>query len=197
MAGKCWVCCGVLRREIEKLHQQGDINGSVSFLDSMLHMEPDRLEFILGEIVEKLDSETVVVYGDCSPNMHKFSKKEHVCRVGAMNCAQLLLGKAKYRQLMKEQAFILLPEWVIRWREIFAVELGLNKEVATSLMQENRKILVYLDTGLIPVPEKDLQECSEYVGLPYRIEKITLENLLEGLKKAESCLNCSSGKGHE
>lgn len=182
-----WLCCGVLRKEIEKLHKDGKISGKCIFLDSMLHMNPECLESLLNEKIKSFEQgkvNTVLVYGDCCSGMFDLSQKKWVERVDYINCAQLILGKNRYRQLMKEQAFILLPEWLKRWKEIFSVELGLSKEIATNLMQENRNILVYLDSGQEPIPEKEIHECSEYVGLPVKIEKVSLENLLAAMNDA-------------
>lgn len=52
-------------------------------------------------------------------------------------------------------------------------------------MGENRSSLVYLDTGLAPVPEKSLADFSAYSGLPWRCEEIKLDNMLALLLAAE------------
>lgn len=65
-------------------------------------------------------------------------------------------------------------------------ELGLNKALAHDLMGEHRGLLVYLDTGLVPVPEQHLQEFSSYTGLPWRLEKVTLDTMLATLLAART-----------
>ncbi len=65
-----------------------------------------------------------------------------------------LLGRERYRELMKAESFMLLPEWAVKWRHIMKTELGLSHEVARDLMRENRRELVYLDTGLAEIPIK-------------------------------------------
>jgi hypothetical protein len=175
-----WICCGVLKNEMEYLYIQGKITGELLFLDSMLHMDPPGLDTQLNSLFEctfSEDCKTVVVYGDCSPHMFDITHKPNIRRVAAINCPQMLVGRKRYREFMQEGAFLLLPEWTTRWKEIFKDELGLSSEIAHDLMGENRHSLVYLDTGLVPVPESKLRECAEYTGLPMRIEKITLEPL--------------------
>ena len=113
-------------------------------------------------------------------------RQYRVGRVNAINCAQMLVGRARYRELMRGQAFMLLPEWAPRWREIFQTELGLTKDVAHDLMRDNREELVYLDTGLAPVPQEMLADCAAYTGLPLRIEQVSLDHLLEMLLEAQA-----------
>jgi hypothetical protein len=113
-------------------------------------------------------------------------RQHRVGRVDAINCAQMLVGRARYRELMREQAFMLLPEWAPRWKEILEGELGLSPEIARDFMGETRQVLVYLDTGLAPVPAATLADCAAYTGLPCRVESVGLDHLLALLLAAES-----------
>jgi hypothetical protein len=60
-------------------------------------------------------------------------------------------------------------------------------------MGENRGLLVYLDTGLVPVPEQELLDFSAYSGLPLQVETVTLDSMLATLLEAEertkSCIH--------
>jgi len=184
-----WLSCGVVRAEMEELTRRGLIKGKLRFFDSMLHMDPPKLEAVLGAALGKpLDQVDclVLVYGDCSAGMLDLVRKFRVGRVDAINCAQLLVGRERYRQLMREEAFLVLPEWARRWDHIMKTELGLDPEVARGLMGENRGVLVYLDTGLVPIPEKDLQNFAAYCGLPWRVEQVGLEMFLQALLAAET-----------
>ncbi len=187
--GTVWLSCGVLRAEMESLHQQGLIRGELLFLDSMLHMDPPGLEATLTALLEK-ELQTprclVLVYGDCCSRMLDLARRFRVGRVNAINCAQLLLGRDRYRQLMHQEAFLVLPEWAGRWEEIMRNELGLTHAVAHDLMRDTRGVLVYLDTGLCPVPEQKLAAFSAYSGLPWRVETINLEIMLAHLLSAQA-----------
>lgn len=189
MENTVWFSCGVLRAEITELHRQGKINGKIFFMDSMLHMDPPKLEEVLASFLEKSEgtrARIVIVYGDCCARMVDLVKNYDVCRVDSINCAQLLLGKERYRELMRSESFILLPEWALRWKEIISVELGLDAETAKEFFGENRNELVYLDTGLTPVPEEYLIDMSAYTGLPWRTLAVDLSRLLEQMKAAEN-----------
>jgi hypothetical protein len=187
-----WLSCGVVRAEMEDLLRRGLIQGELLFLDSMLHMDPPKLEAVLSAALEKNSGEPgclVLVYGDCSAGMLDLVRRFRVGRVNVINCAQLLLGRDRYRQLMREGAFLVLPEWAQRWEHIMTSELGLSKAVAHDLMGEHRGVLVYLDTGLSPVPESYLREFSAYTGLPWRVEPVTLDCMLAALLEAQAGAN--------
>ena len=184
-----WITCGVLKAEVNKLLEVGSIQGQVMTLNSMLHMDPPQLEAVLGAAVvqaSRTHRKVVLVYGDCCPRMHELVGQGQVLRIQAINCAQMLVGKPRYRELMHQHSFMLLPEWAARWQEVFQKELGLSHQVAYDLMREHRGELVYLDTGLVPLPTRDLEECSRYTGLSYRIEPVSLDTLLAGLLEAEA-----------
>jgi len=184
-----WLCCGVVSAEMEELQRRGLIAGKLLFLDSMLHMDPPLLEARLTAALESRSGQPdtlVLVYGDCAAHMLDLVRRFRVGRVSVINCAQLLLGRERYRQLMREEAFLVLPEWARRWEHIMKSELGLNEEVARGLMGENRGVLVYLDSGLVPVPEQQLAAFSAYSGLPWRVEKVGLDCMLATLLAAQA-----------
>ncbi len=194
-ASTVWLSCGVLRDELGELYRQGQISGELRFLDSMLHMDPLQLQTKLKESLGQpgpSGGRLILVYGDCCGRMLDLVREYRVGRVNAINCAQMLLGRTRYRELMKAESFILLPEWARRWKEIIQTELGLSADVAHDLMRENRSELVYLNTGLAPVPRLELAECAAYTGLPCRIEPVGLDQLLNFLVEAESAASIRS-----
>ncbi len=182
-----WICCGVIRVEIEALRRANAITGEVLFLDSMLHMLPEKLDRSIRQTIDRL-AETgriVLVYGDCCPSMKELAEHYDATRVNAVNCVQMLLGPARYRRLMREQAFVLLPEWTVRWREVIQGKLGLSEKIAPAFMHEFHRSLVYLDTGIVPIPRSSIEECAAYTGLPWRVETVSLDGLLALLREAE------------
>lgn len=188
MTGNKITClaCGVFRMEIDALIKQGKLDCDIITLESMLHMKPAKLGQEMGRILDaKPNDKFLVLYGDCHPHIHEMQSMENVSRVTGINCCEILLGSDVYRKLQKEQAFVFLPEWTLRWKEVFAHELGFeNREVAQTFMKEYRKRLVYVDTGVIPVPDETLREISEYFGMPVEIMHISLDIFLQGINKA-------------
>jgi len=181
------ICCSVLQAEVESLCRAHWPDQKLRFLPSMMHMHPERLASSLQSV---LDSElkqghgVVLIYGDCCAQMMTLESMPGVVRTRGKNCFELLLGPEEYRRLSQEGAFFLLAEWAHRWKEIFSTELGLNHDNATSLMQDMHRKLTYLDTGLTPVPETALRECTEYCGLPYEVRSASLERLRLAIEEA-------------
>ena len=187
-AGQKIIClsCGVFSKEIESLAREGNPGCRIITLESMLHMKPEELEKEMEKVIAgQEDNKFLILYGDCHPHMHEMQNRENFARVEGVNCCEIFLGKELYTKLQKEQAFIFLPEWTMRWREIFHRELNLeDQEVAGSFMRDLRRRLVYVDTGVIPVPHKTLQEISEFFGMPVEVLNISLDNLRTCLDNA-------------
>lgn len=184
-----WLACGVLRDELTRLQRDGRIRGELLFLDSMLHMNPPLLESKLREELRRhgeKGAKPVLVYGDCCAGMVDLCRTFGAGRVDAINCAQLLLGRKRYRELMHEGAFLVLPEWAKRWERVMADALGLSPAQARELLGEHRAVLVYLDTGIVPVPAPDMEAFSAYAGLPWRVELVPLDTALTGLLEART-----------
>jgi hypothetical protein len=173
------LCCSVLRREIEEILRGDSLGVQPVFLDSMLHMHPEKLHRAMEEVLSHSpDQPCLLVYGQCHPFMADLEKRPHCCRTAALNCGELLLGHDAYRKIQSEEGFLFLPEWTDRWREVFQQELGFtNPDRAREFMQESRKSLIYLDTGLIPVPEPTLREIEAFFGMPVQVLPVSLDPL--------------------
>lgn len=181
--------CSVLQAEVESLREVHWQDHKRIFLPSMMHMHPERLASSLESVLNaelKKGYGVVLIYGDCCPRMTELEALAGVVRTRGKNCCELLLGPEEYRRLSHEGAFFLIPEWVRRWKEIFTKELGLNRDNATSLMRDMHRKLMYLDTGLAPVPGKELRECAEYCGLPYEVLQVSLGHLHSAIEEAVS-----------
>jgi hypothetical protein len=180
------LACGVFKVELAALIKQGKLDCDIIALESMLHMKPAKLEQEMERTLAAGPKDKfLILYGDCHPGMHEMQNRENATRVVGINCCDILLGRAAYRKLQKEQAFIFLPEWTQRWQEVFTHELGFEKpEVAQAFMKEYRKRLVYADTGVMPVPHKTLGDISEFFDMPVEILPVSLDMLLQGINKA-------------
>ncbi len=181
------ICCSVLQTEVESLCEAHWPDHKLIFPPSMMHMHPERLASSLESVLDaelKQGCEAVLVYGDCCARMTALEALPGVVRTKGKNCCELLLGPEEYRRLSHEGVFFLLPEWARRWKEIFTKELGLNRDNATSLMREMHRKLMYLDTGLAPVPGNELHECAEYCGLPYEVLRVPLGHLHSAIEEA-------------
>jgi len=179
------IACSIFRGELQTLQERGElVDLPVRYLPSMLHMDPAKLARRLGALLEeehRSPRKVLLLYGDCCPDMHLHEALPEVARTEGINCPEILLGRERYRSLRKEGVFFLMPEWALRWKEIFQDELGLTAEVAHDFMGEMHTRLLYLDTGIMPVPETDLQRISEFTGLPWETMAVEPDHLKDAL----------------
>lgn len=182
------IACSIFRKEIELLLEENKIDIPFTYLDSMLHMVPSKLHLRLQATISdkgQKDKAIILVYGDCSAHMIDFESENYIARVSGINCCEILIGKEHYGRLRSEGVFFLMPEWTIRWREVFQHLLGLKGDTARSFMMEMHKKLVYIDTGFTPVPESHLNDISEYSGLPWEILLASSDHLLASINEAK------------
>ena len=180
------ICCSVLRRELEAFASRQYPDAELVFLDSMLHMHPEKLRLIIdAALAARPHRDCLLVYGDCHAPTHETVRRPHCARTSSVNCGELLLGRDTYRSFRNQKVFLFLPEWTERWREVFINELGFSdRSLAREFMQESQRRLVYLDTGLIPAPEKTLKEIADYFGMPVDVLAVTLNNLHQNVRLA-------------
>jgi len=178
--------CGIFRNEFRLLPEALKATLKPSFTDSMLHMDPPRLDSILSAALEgEKEEETVLAFGDCCPYMRELASRNGVARTTGVNCCEIYLGQERYRQLRKEQVFFLMPEWAARWKHIFHSELELHtRELARDFMAQAMRRAVYIDTGTVPVPVEELAEFSEYTGLTVTVECTGPEHFAAALESA-------------
>lgn len=179
------LACGIFKREVAELARQGKLTLPCRFLDSMLHMMPALLEDQLDRAMQaETGKHFVLLYGDCQPRMFELEARPGIQRVAGMNCCEIILGRAKYRELRSQGAFFLLPEWTERWQEVFQTYLGFNHQNAKTFMGEMHNQLLYLDTGTCPVPEETLLEVSDFCGLPFSVLPVSLDHLHQAIDDA-------------
>ncbi len=178
------ISCSIFKKELEYILAKDNLDIKIEFVNSMLHMKPMALENAIDSKIEKLNEEDItIVLGECHNNTDKYKNIKNIHKIPGINCMEIVLGSENYKKFSREGAFFLLPEWVTRWKEVFNIELGLNDKIAKPFMREMHKYLCYIDTGFYDVPVDQLNEISEYVGLPYVIFKTDLGNLENAIKR--------------
>ncbi|MCP4577654.1 MAG: DUF1638 domain-containing protein, partial [Deltaproteobacteria bacterium] len=96
----CIVSCGILKKEIEHLLENGHIDAEVHFLSEKLHMDYNLLDRGLNGALKKYQKKSpqgvIVVYGDVclgfNGEMKRLIDQHHVVKVDALNCIDCLLG---------------------------------------------------------------------------------------------------------
>ncbi|WP_243358858.1 DUF1638 domain-containing protein [Fundidesulfovibrio terrae] len=183
------VACGIFKKELEALGY-GARGVKTVTLDSMLHMRPDALDGALdGMLSRGRPGGLALVYGDCSPHMLDFARREGVRKVQGLNCCEIVLGRERYRSLRREGAFFFMPEWAGRWEDVFKHEMGFSQQsLAREFMHDMMKRAVYLDTGVHAVPHRTLDDIASFLGMPVEVLPTGLTHLQAAVDAALAAL---------
>ena len=101
----CIISCSVLRKELEKIIQKGDINAELVFVSKYFHVDYAQLEKNLRQVLEKtiqsFPGNVILVYGDLclgmDNEMKKLTEEYGIVKVDAVNCIDCQLGgKGKF-----------------------------------------------------------------------------------------------------
>ncbi len=161
------VTCGIFQAEMAVLAPRFPRLRFVH-ADSMLHMRPDLLQTRIDTLLAEYPSGKVLfIYGDCTPRIVELCRQPGFAKTSGINCCEIVLGREQYRRLRKAGAFFFLPEWTMRWRQVFERELGFaGGRGAGEMLREVHSQLIYLDTEVMPVPQTILDEISRDLGMP-------------------------------
>lgn len=161
------------------------------FADSMLHMRPDLLQSRIDDLLAgQPPGKVLFIYGDCTPRIVELSRQSGFAKTSGLNCCEILLGREEYRRLRKVGAFFFLPEWTLRWRDVFERELGFaGGRGAEEMLREVHTHFLYLDTGVMPVPAEILDEISRELGMPMNVLRVGLANLEQNIVAAQEKLD--------
>lgn len=179
------IACSIFKSELEHLKNSGAIDVPIVYLNSMLHMYPQQLkEDLDSKIKENSHLKIVLVFGDCHARMVDYAQNKNIVRTEGINCCEIFLGSSDYRKIRHEGAFILLPEWAERWKEVFVDYMGFKNSKSTKqFMTDMHKKLIYVDTGYTKINKPLLEEIAEYVGLPLEIHTSSIVELEKKLIK--------------
>lgn len=191
---KC-VACSIFKAALNNIEKKKQYNMEIQYLNSMLHMHPKKFsEEVFPEIykAEKEDLEVLIAYGDCHPCMQSITSHENIERLDGVNCIELFLGKKLYKKYQKEKTFFLLPEWIIRWKEVFEKELGFfDKKFAKEFMGEFFTKILFIDVENVQIKNEDeyIKSIGEYTGLKVDRIYITTEILEEAIEESLEILH--------
>jgi Protein of unknown function (DUF1638) len=180
------ISCGILRKEIEHLLENGHIDAEVHFLSEKLHMDYNLLDRGLNGAIKKHQKKrpkgVIVVYGDVclgfNGEMKALMDQYDVVKVDALNCIDCLLGgKGKLLEIDPEHKYLFVNPAFIQFGKTIREK---TKEFASREMYNMLDGIVLLDAmGDLDDYQAEIDEISDYTGLPILERK---DMGLEGLK---------------
>lgn len=169
------IVCGVFRSamaylNLGKRHPTLD----VTFLPSHLHLQPQELRDTLSKAISgtrKKNERTVCLYGSCFPDFEDFCDQHGVDKVPGHHCFQMLLGNARYEDIMKEMVgtYFLERDLILNFEKYCLEPLALwEEEIRRALFKPYRRV-IYIrqpsDPDLVPTAE----ELARFLGLPLEL----------------------------
>ena len=170
-AKPCLISCGILKKEIEKLVEEGSLDVDPYFLNEGLHSDYNRLERVLTGALEKHHKDlggVVVVYGDLclgfNNEMRGLMGRYGVVKVDALNCIDCLLGgRGKLLEVDPKHEYLFLnPAW-IKFSD--RLKMG-SREEARRLFSALRGIVLLDSLGDLNDYRERIDDLSDYTGLP-------------------------------
>ncbi len=179
------VGCGILKKEINSLISRNGWPVDTVFLDSMLHIDFEKLSCALTATLEQYSERNLIVfYGACHPRMEAMLDSAKTFRMRGQNCVEMLLGPTRYTAELKAGAFFLLEEWANCWEPIITDTFGPNRQVMREIINGDRNYLLGLKTPCSANFEAVAEEAGKLVGLPLRWMEVTLGHLEKILSSA-------------
>ena len=184
------ISCSIVKKEIVKLIESGQLKADVNFLSSKLHYDYNLLEQTLKSTIEKsLNSgrkKIVIIYGDVclgfKCEMKELVDAYGIIKVDAINCIDCLFGgKGQLFQTDPEHKyFFLTPEWINFWNKYEKSEGNLKDRYATL------EGIILLDTlGNLDDFGDDIKTISSATGLPIlEKKKVGLQGLQNVIEEA-------------
>lgn len=181
-----FISCGIFREEIDYLIKDQGLDWKVFYLDAALHVNFDRLKAELTAALERHRAEGVelkVLYGHCHPDIMEIIERYGATRINAGNCLEAMVGREEIERLNAEgTAFFLSAGWVENWEGMFeAGKKDFDFDFA-SMFSGYERIVVF-DTGIIPIDDEKVRAFSEFTHLPVVRKEISLDRLLDLIKK--------------
>jgi hypothetical protein len=191
------IACGILRDEVQRLIDTGQLDIEVKYLGAGLHYDYDRLENALEGALRNATKDQggkgIVIYGDVCMGfdlqIRDVVNKYGFVKVDALNCVDCLLGGKG--ELLKvdpdHKAFFITPGWIKFWKQFERSKEDLKSRYS---MLDG---LVLLDSlGNLDELKEEIEEISRQTGLPVKERReVGLEGLkqviLEAIGRLHSC----------
>ncbi len=120
---KCILACSVLKKEIQQLRAQHEVEADVVFVSKAFHVDFELLEKNLRLMIERTlprYAKLILVYGDLclgsNGEMKKLAQEYGLVKIDALNCIDCLLGgKSKIEQADPNHEFMFMDPGMIEF----------------------------------------------------------------------------------
>jgi hypothetical protein len=176
-----FLSCGIYQPELDvvldEIRREGlfDCEFAVLYLQANLHVDFNRLkEGILKALDDIVADRIILLYGaKCHPEFHEFLQGRQLVRFEPSNCIEMILGERMREIDHAAKTIYLTPGWVINWQKFFDPEKLLDEAEVKQRFSSFEELL-FVDTGVCEISDKQIGEISRYTGLPSKVEQVGL-----------------------
>ena len=194
-AKPCLVSCSVLKKEINQLIRQGDLDVDLVFVSKLFHIDYAVLEKNLRQTIEqtlpRVPGKVILVYGDLclGPNneMKNLAAEYDIVKIDALNCVDCLLGgHGKIEEADPNHEFMFMDPGMIEFfrdaKEQMKKE-GMEDD-ALKVMFSGIKGIVLLDTlGEVEKCKAELEKLDTGLQI-IEVKKVGVDNVKQVLHQA-------------
>lgn len=156
------IACEIFKDVLDEFNRKYNFN--IRYLPLDLHFAPEKLKISLNKIISKTSNQKIYFfYGECS--LWRFEKSVNYKFLNCFNCYDYILGREKFKKLMKQNYFITSNCFVNKWNVFYSGnELKNFRDMTRDTCS---KIIYYKVPGH---KENDkFDEFTKYFGLPYTL----------------------------
>ena len=170
--------CGIFAKEIDFVISKNKWPVKTIMIDSINHMDFEKLHKDLeAELLKYKEERVVVFYGACHPLIHKTLERFQTIRTQGQNCIDIILGSKLFNEELANGAFFLSEDWIMRWKDIVTAGFGTDKEVVREIFKSSHTYLNAIKTPCSFDFEAQAKEVSEFLDLELKWLKVDLKEL--------------------
>ncbi len=194
-AKPCLISCSVLKNELKKLVENGDLDVRLVFVSKYFHVDFSLVEKNLRQIIQQNKPVSpqgiILVYGDlclgANDEMKKLAEEYGIVKVDALNCVDCLLGgKGKISEVDPNHEFMVYSPGMVDFFEHVrkkAREEGIDEETLKGLFG-GLKGIVLLDTlGELDENKRKIEDMNTGLTI-LETRTVGLENLKKVILEA-------------
>ena len=175
--------CGVLEPELRRLAAAGGPGFDLALLPAALHLDPDRLARALGaQLARTASLDARVFYGVCHPGLERLVQAHGRRRIRGLNCVEMLLGAARYREELEAGSYFLLEAWAQGFEAALVRTFG-GLALAAEVFQGAHTRLLAIRTPCSGDFSAAAEAASRAVGLPLAWTTVELDHLAAVLRE--------------
>ena len=183
------IACGALASDLIELDRERGWGLSIHPLPPLLHNHPERIAGQVEELLDRIESPTLIAYSDCGTYgaLDKVCERRGVRRLPGAHCYDVYVGSDGVEQIMQaEPGTYLLTDFLVRgFHRTVMVELGLDRhpDLRDDYFGNYRRV-VWLATRMDDAELTALaHEAAQALGLPLEIRSVGRERLAAAVEQ--------------